>query len=183
MQVPTAKLVLKLGSPRRQIPATGRAMHTMEADGMRQYRRSVQAVFRTVRLANPRMGRRDHRRTIVTKEKIDKRQARDGCASSSTWWGWRSGFVAHLFPHSSRGANAAIAIARALALSPKLVVPDERAALTSRSAPSINCWSTQRDLGLPIFIAHDLAAVAHMSHTIASCTWPVVEYARQDRRQ
>ena len=170
----TAKLVLGLEEPTGgAIRFEGRDLQELDAAGRRHYRRSVQAVFQDPFASlNPRMRVGSIiAEPLVTNESLGAAEVRQRVLRLLDLVGLpdRS---ADLFPHEfSGGQRQRIAIARALALSPKLVVLDEPVSALDVSirAQILNLLrDLQAQLGLSyLFIAHDLAAVAHMSHDIA----------------
>src|ERR1700758_3226317 len=169
----TAKLVLGLEEPTGgNIRFEGRDLQTLDNTGRRHYRKSVQAVFQDPYASlNPRM-RVDAiiAEPLVTNESLSTAEARARVLHLLDLVGLPAR-AADLFPHEfSGGQRQRIAIARALALSPKLIVLDEPVSALDVSirAQILNLLrDLQAELGLSyLFIAHDLAAVAHMSHTI-----------------
>jgi oligopeptide/dipeptide ABC transporter ATP-binding protein len=170
----TAKLVLGLEAPTGgTMRFDGHDLASLDKAGRRQYRRSVQAVFQDPFASlNPRMRiSAIIAEPLTTNETITPADVRQRVLDLLDLVGLpqRS---ADLFPHEfSGGQRQRIAIARALSLSPKLIVLDEPVSALDVSirAQILNLLSDLQDrLGVSyFFIAHDLAAVAHMSHTIA----------------
>ena len=169
----TAKLVLGLEEPSGgTILFEGRALGGLDAAGRRHYRKSVQAVFQDPYASlNPRMRiSAIIAEPLITNETVAPDAVRTRMLEMLDLVGLPAR-SADLFPHEfSGGQRQRIAIARALVLSPKLVVLDEPVSALDVSirAQILNLLRELQDrLGLSyLFIAHDLAAVAHMSHEI-----------------
>jgi oligopeptide/dipeptide ABC transporter ATP-binding protein len=170
----TAKMVLLLERPTGGIMRfEGQDLQTLESGNLRAYRRSVQAVFQDPYASlNPRMRVGSIIvEPLTTNESLASAEVRKRLLRLLDLVGLpeRS---ADLFPHEfSGGQRQRIAIARALSLSPKVIVLDEPVSALDVSirAQILNLLrDLQAQLGVSyLFIAHDLAAVAHMSHTIA----------------
>jgi oligopeptide/dipeptide ABC transporter ATP-binding protein len=169
----TAKLVLGLEEPSGgSICFDGQDLHDLDRAGRRHYRKSVQAVFQDPYASlNPRMRVSDIiAEPLVTNETLSSEAVRKRVRKLLDLVGLPE-HAADLFPHEfSGGQRQRIAIARALALSPRVIVLDEPVSALDVSirAQILNLLrDLQAELGLSyLFIAHDLAAVAHMSHII-----------------
>jgi oligopeptide/dipeptide ABC transporter ATP-binding protein len=169
----TAKLVLGLEAPTGgSIRFDGHDLQELDNAGRRHYRKSVQAVFQDPYASlSPRMRiSAIIAEPLVTNEPLSAQDVRKRVGELLELVGLPAQ-AAELFPHEfSGGQRQRIAIARALALSPRLVVLDEPVSALDVSirAQILNLLrDLQAELGLSyLFIAHDLAAVAHMSHTI-----------------
>lgn len=170
----TAKLVLGLEVPTGgTMFFDGRDIQTLDSAGRRNYRKSVQAVFQDPYASlNPRMRISSIiSEPLTTHESLSAADVRKRVLELLDLVGLPAR-AADLFPHEfSGGQRQRIAIARALALNPRLIVLDEPVSALDVSirAQILNLLrDLQAQLGLSyLFIAHDLAAVAHMSHTIA----------------
>ena len=169
----TAKLVLGLEQPTAgDIRFEGKDLRALDAAGRRHYRRSIQAVFQDPYASlNPRMRvGAIIAEPLITNERLPPSKVRTRVLELLDLVGLASR-SAELFPHEfSGGQRQRIAIARALSLSPKLIVLDEPVSALDVSirAQILNLLrDLQAQLGLAyLFIAHDLAAVAHMSHAV-----------------
>ena len=170
----TAKLVLGLEQPTGGIMRfEGQDLQELDTAGRREYRKSVQAVFQDPYASlNPRMRiSAIISEPLTTNEQVTASVVRERVQELLDLVGLPPR-AADLFPHEfSGGQRQRIAIARALALNPKLIVLDEPVSALDVSirAQILNLLrDLQARLGVSyLFIAHDLAAVAHMSHTIA----------------
>ena len=169
----TAKLVLGLEPPTGgAILFEGRDLTGLDKAGRRLYRKSVQAVFQDPYASlNPRMRiGAIIAEPLITNELVEPADVRRRTLELLDLVGLPDRST-DLFPHEfSGGQRQRIAIARALVLSPKLVVLDEPVSALDVSirAQILNLLQDlQTRMGLSyLFIAHDLAAVAHMSHEI-----------------
>jgi oligopeptide/dipeptide ABC transporter ATP-binding protein len=170
----TSRLILGLERPTAgAIRFDGQDVLALDRQGERRYRRAVQAVFQDPYASlDPRMRvGAIVAEPLVINTDLAGAARRRRVAELLDLVGLPER-AADLFPHEfSGGQRQRVAIARALALSPRLVVLDEPVSALDVSirAQILNLLrDLQKRLGVSyLFIAHDLAAVAHMSRTIA----------------
>jgi oligopeptide/dipeptide ABC transporter ATP-binding protein len=169
-----AKLVLMLEQPTGgAVMFEGKSLAAMSRREIRNYRRSVQAVFQDPYASlNPRLKvAKIVSEPILAHDSIDRASLRKRVLDLLDIVGLPA-TAADLYPHEfSGGQRQRIAIARALALQPKIIVLDEpiSALDVSIRAQILNLlMDIQKQFGLTyLLIAHDLALVEHLSTEVA----------------
>jgi oligopeptide/dipeptide ABC transporter ATP-binding protein len=169
------RTVLKLLQPTAgQILVDGQDITDLEPQALLPYRQRLQMIYQDPYASlNPRMTAGE----IVAEPFVihgvggSTRERAERVAQLFARVGLRPEHI-HSYPHEfSGGQRQRIGIARALALSPELIVGDEPVSAldVSIQAQIINLlMDLQDELGLSyLFVAHDLAVVEHISHRVA----------------
>ncbi|MFE9248034.1 dipeptide ABC transporter ATP-binding protein [Streptomyces sp. NPDC007088] len=150
----------------------GRDLAGLDRAGRRAHRRRVQLMFQDSTAAmDPRMRVGEILREPLVIQRVGDRAAQEeAVAGLLDAVGLPRGAV-HRYPHEfSGGQRQRLGLARALTLSPELVVADEPVSAldVSVQAQILNLMrELQRERGLAyLFISHDLAVVRHLADTV-----------------
>jgi oligopeptide transport system ATP-binding protein len=168
------RCILRLIEPTRgSVRFEGREVTTLDRGELRAMRREMQIVFQDPYSSlNPRLTVGSMLTEALSIHRLAKgKAARDRVAELLTLVGL-SPDHARRYPHEfSGGQRQRIGVARALAVSPKLIVADEPVSAldVSIQAQIINLLrDLQRRMGLTyLFVAHDLSVVEHISNRVA----------------
>ena len=170
----TSKLILLQETPTAgTIRFDGEDISTLRADELMRYRREVQVVFQDpYGSLSPRMRVGDIiAEPLEIHTKLHRPELAERVAEVLELVGLEPE-AARLFPHEfSGGQRQRVAIARALATNTRLIVLDEPVSaldVSIRAQIMNQLERLQQTLGVSyLFIGHDLATVAHISHRIA----------------
>jgi peptide/nickel transport system ATP-binding protein len=184
----TVRLLLRLEQPTAgRVLLDGRDVHTLEGDGLRDYRARVQAVFQDPWSSlNP---RRRVRHTIAEALLVNRRvssaetRARVGEVLEQVGL---PAEVGDRYPHEfSGGQRQRIALASALASRPELIILDEPVSALDVSIRA-QIMNLLKDLQARhalayLLVAHNLATVRYIAHrTAVMYLGQIVEYAATD---
>jgi oligopeptide transport system ATP-binding protein len=171
----TGRCILRLIEPTAgEVKFNGQNVTSMGGDALREVRRDMQIIFQDPFASlNPRMTVEAIIGEALTIHKLTQSPAayRERIVSLLETVGLNADHMKR-FPHEfSGGQRQRIGIARALAVSPKLIVCDEPVSAldVSIQAQVINLLEDlQAKMGLTyLFIAHDLSVVEHISNRVA----------------